>query len=147
MIYSLYPSYEFIGKIHNNSTKSQYHISRPLWIWLTLLLKAGLCYKYIWRARDVTTFVKSICSKIELLLWHINSDTTLGKLFRTNLNWRQLHLGLSTKYMKANNIARYIFPSWFQPHYRIYKSNQQKNAHISYLVAPSDFCFWKEIGR
>jgi hypothetical protein len=60
-------------------------------------------------------YVKSICTKIEILLCHINSDSTLGKLLCMNLNWTQLHSGLGTCILNTKTNTNYMTQTWFHP--------------------------------
>ena len=41
-------------------------------------------------------FTESKLLQLEILVMHLRANTTLGQLFRINLNWIQLTLGLST---------------------------------------------------
>jgi hypothetical protein len=60
-------------------------------------------------------YVESCCAKIELLICHINSQTTLGKIIQINLNWTQLLSGLSTNFLNTQDTIDYITPTWFHP--------------------------------
>jgi hypothetical protein len=60
-------------------------------------------------------FVSNICFKIESLICHINSNTTLGKIMVTNLNWLQLISGQQESVLNTRNTLAYISKTWFHP--------------------------------
>lgn len=51
--------------------------------------------------------------KIEYLLMHLRSNSDLGKLFQINLNWIQLHLGLSTPLFECKHPIKHMCNCWF----------------------------------
>jgi hypothetical protein len=57
--------------------------------------------------------VVSSCNKIETLLCHINSQTTLGKSMEMILNWTQLHTGISSPILETTININYIQKNWF----------------------------------
>jgi hypothetical protein len=60
-------------------------------------------------------YVTSMCSKIEVLICHINSGSTLGKIVTRNLNWIQLHSGLSSNILATETNINCINRTWFHP--------------------------------
>jgi hypothetical protein len=59
--------------------------------------------------------VESNCQKIESLICHINTKSSLGKSMELILNWVQLHSGLSTSILSNNSDIQYVKLDWFSP--------------------------------
>jgi hypothetical protein len=72
-------------------------------------------------------YVESTCAKIELLICHINAQSTLGKIIQQNINWTQLHAGLSNNILSSTNSLHYITSTWFHP---IKEFLNNINAHV-----------------
>jgi hypothetical protein len=60
-------------------------------------------------------FVSNTCSKIEVLLCHINSKSNLGQIIQRNINWLQLISGLQDSILETKININYTTQTWFHP--------------------------------
>jgi hypothetical protein len=58
-------------------------------------------------------YAESNISKIETIICHISKCSTLGSSLCMNLNWLQLHSGLSTPVLESTCNIDYIQDNWF----------------------------------
>lgn len=58
-------------------------------------------------------YTEMCIAKIEALVSHIQSGSGLGRLMLTNLNWLQLHSGLSTPVLSGGIPLSYLSMNWF----------------------------------
>ena len=57
-------------------------------------------------------YTEMMATKIEYLIMHIRHNSDLGKLFRININWLQLNIGISTPYFEYPHEITYL-NNWF----------------------------------
>jgi Reverse transcriptase (RNA-dependent DNA polymerase) len=58
-------------------------------------------------------YVETSCRRIEIFICEWNSESKLGKSMRININWVQLHCGISIPLMEYKGDLNYIPKNWF----------------------------------
>jgi hypothetical protein len=58
-------------------------------------------------------YTEQCMMKIESMIEHIRSHSSMGDLMCVNLNWLQLHSGLSKPIMESSDDIIYLFENWF----------------------------------
>jgi hypothetical protein len=58
-------------------------------------------------------YVESLCSKIECVISHLNSNSSLGKNMKINLIWIQLITGIEKPLFESTHSLKYVIKNWF----------------------------------
>ena len=87
-------------------------------------------------------------AKLEYLIMHIRHNSDLGKLFRINLNWMQIHLGIATPLFEYEHEITFI-QNWFTHiHQFLRRINAKlviKDTYVPIMERESDVCIMDSI--
>ena len=93
-------------------------------------------------------FTEMNVSKIEYLIMHIRNNSDLGKLFRINLNWIQMHAGISVPLFESAYAIPYL-DNWFTQLHTFMLSLKIrlviKNSYVPLMEREHDCCIMEQI--
>ncbi len=59
------------------------------------------------------TYTEQCMLKIQSMIEHLRAQSPMGEIMSTNLNWLQLHSGLSQPILESTDNIIYLFENWF----------------------------------